>query len=136
MAFTNTAQKGSGIIIAKGATAIGGFRTRSFSLNGETVDVTTADDTDRWRRLLPATGVQSMSFTGSGVVKDVATQQQMVTDQIAATTDTYTFTFPGLGAFTGLYQLPTFTADGPYNGEASFTATWESGGQITFTAEG
>lgn len=140
MAFNNAAQKGSAILIQKGsgggAVTMGGIRTKTFTINAETVDVTTADDTNRWRQLLAASGIKSMSVSGSGVVKDVASQQQAVTDLIAQTVDTYTLTVPGLGTFVGGFQLTQFEAGGEYNGEATFTISLESGGDITFTAEG
>lgn len=136
MAYSATAQKGGSILVQKGATTIGGFRTTSFAINSETVDVTTVDATNRWRQLLGAASIKSMSISGSGVVKDTAAQQAMVTDVIAQTLDTYTLTMPGIGAFTGSYQLTAFSGAGEYNGEVTFDITLESAGDITFTAEG
>lgn len=135
MAYSNAAKKGADFLLQKGATTIGGFRSRGFSINSETVDVTTADDTNRWRQLLAATGIKSMSITGGGVIKDTAAQQALATDVIAQTVDTYTLTVPGLGAFVGGFQIASFNGAGEYNGEATFEMTLESGGDITFTAE-
>lgn len=135
MAFSNAAQKASAVLIQKGATTIGGIKTKSITIDSEIVDVTTADDVNRWRQLLGATGVKKMAISGSGVVKDTAAQQAMTTDVIAQTLDTYTFTVPGIGTFSGLFQLNQFQVSGPFNAEADFTASWESAGDITFTAE-
>lgn len=136
MAYTNTAQKGSAILIQKGATTIGGIRTTSFQINSETVDVTSADASNRWRQLLAAAGIKSLSVSGSGVLKDTAAQQTVVTDVIAQTLDTYTLTVPGLGTFTGLFQVASFQGAGEHNGEVTYDMTFESGGDISFTAEG
>lgn len=138
MAYDAAAKKGSAILIQKGTgspTTIGGIRTKQFTINSETVDVTTADDTNRWRQLLAATGIKNMSVTGSGVIKDTAAQQQCVTDAIAQTVDDYTLTVPGIGTFVGAFQLSQFQMAGEYNGEATFDISLESGGDITFTAE-
>jgi TP901-1 family phage major tail protein len=140
MPFTNTAQKGAAILIQKGSgggvVTIGGIRTKDITINSETVDVTSADDVNRYRQLLPATGIKNLSVSGSGIVKDTAAQQQAVTDALAQTVDTYTVTVPGIGVFVGAFQLSQFKISGPYNGEASFDISLESGGDIAFTAEG
>ena len=135
MAYDTTAQPGRDILLQKGATTIGGFRTRSLTINSEIVDVTTADDTNRWRQLLAATGIKTLSFSGSGVLKDTAAQQALFTDVIAQTADTYTVTMPGVGTFSGLFQIASVQAGGEYNAEASYDITLESAGDITFTAE-
>jgi len=136
MAFNNAAQKGASFILKKGATTIGGFRTHSLSIKTDTVDVTTADDTNRWRQLLAATAIKTLSASGSLVVKDTAAQQALSTDIIAQTLDTYTVTIPGVGDYTGLMTVTQLDFTGDYNGEVTCTVSLESGGDITFTAEG
>lgn len=136
MAFSAAAQKASAILIQKGATTIGGIRTKDFTINSGMVDVTTADDTNRWRQLLAATEIKHISVSGSGVLKDTAAQQALATDIIAQTTDTYTLTVPGVGTFVGLFTLTQFKMGGAFNQEATFDIALESAGDITFTAEG
>lgn len=136
MAYSNAAQKGAAILIQKGAVQLGGIRAKTLTINAETVDVTTADDTNRWRQLLAATGIKSMTVSGGGVLKDTAAQQALATDVIAQTADTYTFTVPGIGTFSGAFMLTQLQMGGDYNAEGTFDATWESAGDITFTAEG
>lgn len=135
MAYSAAAQKGRSFLLQKGATEIGGFRTRSLVLNAETVDVTTADDTSRFRQLLAATGIKSLSFSGSGIIKDTQAQQTLITDWGAQTSDTYTVTVPGIGTFAGAFQITQVTMAGDYNGEATFDITLESAGDITPTLE-
>lgn len=135
MAYDAAAKKGLSILLQKGATTVGGFKVRSISISSDLVDVTTADDTSRWRQALAGAAVKNLSFSGSGVVKDTAAQQAMVTDVIAQTLDTYTVTIPGLGTFAGLYQITQFQASGDHTAEVAFDITLESAGDITFTAE-
>lgn len=136
MAYDATAKKGKAFLIAKGATNIGGFKTKQMTLNSETVDVTTTDDmTNRWRQLLAATGVKSISFTGSGIIKDTAAQQALWNDCAAQTLDTYTITVDGVGTFAGSYQITQIQSGGEFNGEETFDVTLESGGDITITLE-
>lgn len=132
--------KGGSFLLQKGSgspyTDIGGFRSQSISLNSETVDVTSVDNTNRFRELLAAAGIKTVSFTGSGVVNDTAAQQALVTDLLAQTVDAYLVTIPGLGTFAGNFQISAFEPAGDYNAEGTFSVTLESGGDITFTAEG
>jgi len=131
--------KGSAVTVKKGTVAAGtviaAMRAVSFNINSEIVDVTSADQVStRWRALLAATGVKSMSITLSGVLKDVATHDQMIDDVIAQTTDTYGLTVSTLGSFEGTFQMASFEANGEYNGAAQFTMTLESAGDITYVA--
>jgi TP901-1 family phage major tail protein len=130
--------KGSAVVLKKGTassgTTIAAMRTISFSLNAETVDVTSADDTNRWRQLLSAAGVKSMSVSMSGVLKDVATHDQLVDDFIAQTNDAYGLVVGGLGSFSGTFQVTQFEGSGEYNAEAQFTVTLENAGDITYVA--
>lgn len=130
--------KGSSIVVKKGTssagTALAAGRTTSISLNSETVDVTSADDTNRWRQLLAGAGVKSMSVSMSGVLKDGVTHDQMIDDLIAQTVDAYGIVLGTLGTFDGNFQLTQFDANGDYNGEAQWSITLESGGDITYAA--
>lgn len=130
--------KGSALVLKKGTsasgTAIAAMRTISAQINSETVDVTSADDVNRWRQLLAATGVKSMQITMSGILKDVATANTMIKDVIAQTVDAYGITASTLGTFNGNWQLTSFEFTGEYNGEAQYTMTLESAGDITYAS--
>jgi len=130
--------KGSAVTVKKGTTSggvlIAAMRAVSFNINSEIVDVTSADEVNRWRALLAATGVKSMSITLSGVLKDVTSAGLMITDCIAQTLDAYGLTVSTLGTFDGNFQIASFEANGEYNGIAQYTMTLESGGDITYAA--
>jgi TP901-1 family phage major tail protein len=130
--------KGSSLVLKKGTssggTMIAAGRTISVSLNAETVDVTSADDTNRWRQLLAAAGTKSMSVSFSGVLKDVATHDQVIDDYVAQTNDAYGIVLGTLGTFDGNFTVTQFEASGEHNGEAQFTFTLESAGDITYAA--
>ena len=130
------ALKGSAVLIKKGTsasgTAIAGLRTHTLTLNSETVDVTTADNTNRWRELLAATGIKTMSISGSGVLAESATHSTLVSDFIAQTADAYGVVLSTLGTFNGNFQLTQFESNGEYNGEENYSITLESAGDITW----
>lgn len=134
------AQKGREILIkvdSDGAgtfVTVGGMRSKSISLNKETVDVTDSDSVGQWRELLAGAGVKSASLSGSGVFKDSASESTILTYFNNDTIREYQFIVPGLGTFEGLFDIPSLEYSGEYNGEAQFSMKWESAGQLTFTA--
>tara|TARA_R110000787_G_scaffold285016_2_gene399576 strand:- start:5947 stop:6339 length:393 start_codon:yes stop_codon:yes gene_type:complete len=127
------AEAGRLLLIKKGATTIAALRSNSISLNSETVDITTKDDSG-WRTLLAAGGVKSASMSGSGVFTDDVSQIALFTDLAAQTLDTYTFEFESGDTLGGTFQCTSIEHAGEYNGEATYSVSFESSGAITYTA--
>lgn len=113
---------------------IGGMRSKSITLNKETVDVTDSDSVGQWRELLTGAGVKSASISGSGVFKDSANEALILTNFNTDVIAEYQFIVPGLGTFEGLFDVTSLEYSGEYNGEAQFSMSFESAGQVTFTA--
>lgn len=114
---------------------LGGMRTKSMTVNRETIDTTDSDSVNLMRELLEGGGVASMSISGSGVFKASAGEKACVGRVLAGTIVEHQFVYPGLGTFEGLFQTTQATLNGEYNGEAQFALSFESAGEITFTAE-
>lgn len=134
------AQKGKAILIkvdTNGAGVfgtIGGMRSKSITLNKETVDVTDSDSTDQWRELLSGAGVKSCSISGSGVFKDSANEAIIKTNFMTDVIADHQFIIPDFGTFEGAFDVTSLEYSGEYSGEAQFSMSFESAGQITFTA--
>lgn len=114
--------------------AVGGFRTKRFTLNNSQVDVTTQDSIGRWRELLPAAGVNSMSLAGSGVFQDDAPINSLIASLMAGTLRTMRIIIPGLGTFDGLFMVQQYQQNADYNDAVAYDISLESSGPITFTA--
>lgn len=134
-------QKGDALLIKIGDggspenfTAVAGLRAKTFSINGETVDATSADDTQKWRQLLEGAGVKSMSVSGSGILKDDAVMATVNTAVLNASIDTWQVYVPGLGTFEGQFQPNSLEYSGDFNGEATYSLGLESAGNIAYTA--
>lgn len=141
------AQKGLDVLmkidISGTKTTIGGLRSTSITLNDESVDITNKDSLGN-RTLLAGAGVNSISISGSGVFTDSAAEvavrtafqaQQNTSDGSSAQTaafETFEFRIPDLGAYTGLFQITSLEYAGEYNGEATYSMSFESAGYITF----
>tara|TARA_B100001094_G_scaffold245026_1_gene241452 strand:+ start:890 stop:1303 length:414 start_codon:yes stop_codon:yes gene_type:complete len=132
------AQKGSALLmkIGDGAspeafTTIGGMRSTSMTLNDEMVDVTNKDSS-RARTLLAQGGVNSMTVSGSGVFTDTASETTLRAKFDVSALTNYQFLVPDFGTYTGSFQLTSLEYAGEYNGEVTYSFTFESSGALTF----
>jgi TP901-1 family phage major tail protein len=144
------AQKGLDVLmkidISGTKTTIGGLRSTSITLNDDSVDITNKDSLGN-RTLLAGAGVNSLSVSGSGVFTDSAAEvavrtafqaQQNTSDGTSAQTaafESFQFRIPNLGTYTGAFQITSLEYAGEYNGEATYSMSFESAGYITFAAE-
>ena len=132
------AQKGSALLMKIGNagspetfTTIGGMRSTSMTLNDEMVDVTNKDSA-RARTLLAQAGITSMTVSGSGVFTDSASETTLRSKYDASTLGNYQFLIPDFGTYTGAFQLTSLEYAGEYNGEVTYSFTFESSGALTF----
>ena len=103
------------------------------TINNESVDVTNKSSAGTSKReLLAGAGVQSVSVSGSGVFTDHTTEATVKTAALADTIDNYKFTVPDFGAFTGAFQVTSLEYAGEYNGEVTYSMSFESSGAVTF----
>lgn len=116
-------------------TAIGGLRTKSMKINGETVDVTSADDTQKWRQLLEGAGVKSVSISGAGVFKSGTIAASVNADVLGQLIKNWQVIVPGLGTFEMPTQASEMEYAGEHNGELTYSLTLESAGDVDFEAE-
>ena len=144
------AQKGKEVLIkipSSGTqTTIGGLRSSSITLNDESVDITSKDSSG-YRTLLAGGGVNSISISGSGVFTDSTTegllkdaylnQLQFAADGTTANVpefEDFEFIIPNFFKFTGKFQVTSLEYAGEYNGEATYSVSFESAGIIVVAA--
>jgi TP901-1 family phage major tail protein len=130
------AQKGREVLlkidISGTKTTVGGIRSNSINLNDSMVDITDQASTGRFRELLAAAGVKTVSISGSGVFKDSTAENAILTNWINGTIPAWDLVVPGLGTFTGPFQITQLQINGGHDGEVQFSCSLESGGEITF----
>jgi TP901-1 family phage major tail protein len=134
-----TAQKGKDLLVkisdgAGGFTTVAGLRTRRLAFNAETVDITNAESSNRWRELLDGAGVKRASVSGRGLFKDAATDAAMRQTFFDGTILTYQIVIPDFGTVQGAFQLTNLEFAGEHNGEVTYDVALESAGELTFTA--
>jgi TP901-1 family phage major tail protein len=113
------------------ATTVAGLRSSGFSVNGETVDVTTKDSPNNLRELLGSAGVASLSLTGAGVLQG-GTQTQYFFNQVKdRTIGTYTTVFDDGDTIVSGFQVESFEATGEHNGEQTYSVSLQSSGTFS-----
>jgi len=131
------AQKGRSLLMKVGSgspvtyATIGGMRSTSIAINDETVDVTNKDSGIN-RVLLANGGITSMAISGSGVFTDTASEALVQAAMGAGAFSAYQFLIPDFGTYTGSFQLVSLEYAGEYNGEVTYSFSFESSGAITF----
>jgi TP901-1 family phage major tail protein len=132
------AQKGSAMLMKVGNggspetfTTIAGLRSTNLTVNNESVDVTNKDSSGK-RTYLAGAGIQSVSVSGSGVFTDGASETTVKTNALADSQDNYQFLVPDFGTFTGAFQITSLDYAGEFNGEVTYSISFESAGAITF----
>lgn len=131
------AQKGRDVLIkinTSGSTytSIGGLRSSSITINDEPVDITNKDSAGR-RTLLATAGTLSMSLSGSGVFVDDAAIQLVRGSIGNGAFKNFQFVIPDLGTYQGAFMIASLEFAGEFNGEATYTCTFESSGNIAFS---
>jgi TP901-1 family phage major tail protein len=130
--MSGSAVAGRLVRIKIGSTVVAGARSDSFSVNREHIDITDKGDAGVRKLLGLHLATMETSLSCSGVLKGTA-----LIDWAKSETDvlkTLDFEVTAVGTYTGSFGLASFSIGAEHNGEATFEATFESGGAVTFTA--
>ena len=117
-----------------GYVAVAGLRATRISFNAETVDVTHAGSSGRWRELLAGAGVRAASVSGSGVFLDAGSDAAMRAAFFAGATPGFQIVVPGFGTLQGPFQISGLEYSGRHDGEAVYEISLASAGPIAFEA--
>jgi len=113
---------------------VAGMRTQRIALNADTVDITSAESTGRWRELLAGAGVRRASIAGSGVFKDQASDELVRRTFFDGTILTWQIIVPAFGIVQGAFAVSALDYRGEHTSEVTFELALESAGALTFTA--
>ena len=133
------AQKGKDLLLkifSSGSyVTVAGLRTKRLAFNSQTVDVTDADSSGRWRELLGGAGVQRASLSGAGIFKDAQTDALIRTGFFAGSIVNWQLVIPDFGVVQGPFQVTALEYTGNHDGEVTFDIALESAGAVSFTAD-
>ena len=114
-----------------------GFRSRNFTIDNSQVEE--IDDTCQTPSNAPTRsrdyGIQDHRFSGSGRFDDGANGEDLA---LAAENQTvltgWKVTAPGLGAWTGDWNISSFTFEGEIEGSVTFSCEIQQAAPVTFAA--
>jgi len=131
------AQKGRDMLIKVGNGAspatfstIGGIRSRTITINNDSVDITDSDNAP-YRQLLADTGLRSMSISGSGVQKNGANIQTVEALAHSGAIEEFQVVFGNGDIIQGLFQVTSFETSGEHVSEQTMSISLESAGVFT-----
>lgn len=133
-----SAQKGKDLLLKLDQTGAGvfvtvaGLRTKSLSLNADTIDITHAESLGQWRELLDGAGVRRARLTGSGIFKDASSDALVRQYLFAGTIRAWQIVVPDFGVIAGPFQITSLEFAGRHDGEVTFDIALDSAGELTF----
>ena len=129
-----SANSGRKIVIKVGGTAIAGAKEKSFSANGEAVDIT-SDDDQGFRTFLPEAGNMMIDISLSGVAAGDALRTIATSPSLTGRLMTnVTLEFPDETAtttITGNFYLASYEESGSTTDQITFSASLQSSGAWT-----
>jgi len=130
-------KRGDGATPTEAFTTIGALQSATLTINGNAIDVTTADDVDvddiLWRASI--NGVKSMSISGNGIGKAIEPIQSLYEDFAGDVIRNVQVIVPYVGTWVVPVIITNMTFNGPYDGVSGFDITMEGAGAPSFTAE-
>ena len=111
---------------------IGYGRSKSFTINNETVDISNETD-GRWRQLLEGAGLSNVSMSMSGVWANNTGGQAIRQAAFNNTAVTLKLVDDNGDYLQGDFHITSFGESGEHNGEVTFDVSFESAGDITST---
>lgn len=126
------ASSGRELLIKKGATVLAGVRTKTVTINGEPIDVTTDDDSG-FRTLLADPATRSIDLSVEGITKDAVLRAIVAGGGSQLLTD-ITVEYPDGAVIAGDFYLVSIEESGEYQDAVTFTASLQSSGEYTYTA--
>ncbi|MEQ8177930.1 MAG: phage major tail protein, TP901-1 family [Amphiplicatus sp.] len=137
-----TAQRGKDLLLKLGDSgdpetfaSVAGLRTRTFSLNAGSVDITHAQSEGGWRELLAGAGLKQASVSGAGVFLSGAGAEAIRAAFFAGEVRNWRLVMPGLGEIEGPFQIANLDYAGAHDGEATFALALDSAGALAFAPE-
>ena len=125
------ASAGRELLIKKGVSVIAGVRTKTVTINGEPIDITSDDDSG-FRTMLATAGLRSIDLSVEGVTKD-STLRAIVAGVSSQLLTDITVEYPNGDTIEGDFYLVNIEESGEYQDALTFSASLQSSGAFTYT---
>lgn len=111
---------------------IGGLRARTIALSAKTIDGTSSQSAGNWRELLPNAGLKEATISGAGVFKDSQSDALVRLAFFNQEARNWQLLIPSFGQLEGQFIISQLEYAGNYDGEATFSMTLVSAGELGF----
>lgn len=121
-------------LASDGFSAIGGIRSKSFSVTAEEIDIT-SEDSDEWKTLLDKAGIRSVAISGSGVYSSADNVKSLRTSFLA--NELVCLAFVEVKAefvWSCCMKVTALEISGDYNAESSLSISGSSSGVVSTQA--
>lgn len=126
------AQKALDLLIKIAGAVVAGIRSSNFTINSQTVDITSASS-GGFRQSLGTGGITSMSLSGSGVFEDDAKFGEVNTAVLTRAIVACEIVVPEFGSYAGDFIITSLEMGGEHEAELTYTMSLESAGVVAFT---
>lgn len=116
---------GRTLTLTYGGAVIAGARTKTITINGTPVDITSDDDSG-YRTLLEASGEKQIDMSVEGLAKDDVLVEALANNGTLIAE--VVLTLPSGATITGDFRLNSVELGAPYNDAVTFTAELQSTG--------
>lgn len=116
---------GRTLTLTYGGAVIAGARTKTITINGTPVDITSDDDSG-YRTLLEASGEKQIDMSIEGLAKDDVLVEALANNGTLIAE--VVLTLPSGATITGDFRLNSVELGAPYNDAVTFTAELQSTG--------
>jgi len=110
---------------------IAGVRTKTVTINGEPIDITSDDDSG-FRTLLGDAGTRSIDLSVEGVTKDAVLRAIVAGSSSQLLTD-ISVEYPNGDTISGDFYLVNIEESGEYQDAVTFSASLQSSGAFVYT---
>lgn len=109
---------------------VGGLRSKGFSFSAESVDVSN-HGSNQWKEMLDAAGMRSVALSGSGVYTSEANFRLVELNAYAGSLTCFALVETISGrVYVGCFKISGLEASGDFDGEASYSISADSSGEI------
>lgn len=129
-------QKGSDLLLKVDTTGgnnwvtVAALRAKDITFNEQVVDVTNKDSS-RWKEVVGAVGIRSAMVSGHGVLSDAAIMATISGYRSTSAIKNWLIIVPGIGSFTGPFQITQMKHAGQHDKEAQYEIALEGTGEIS-----
>lgn len=110
--------------------SVGGLRSKSFSFQSESIDITN-QESNEWKTILDLAGIRSFNVSGSGVYTAEAVFQKMFTNARNNKITCLMFIdVKSMTIFAGCFKISSLEVSGDFDAEGQYSISADSSGEI------